>query len=396
MLEWLGSPDLSVRHNDVCKKRAKDSGLWLLNGSEFEAWHNASTSSFWLHGIPGCGKSVLSSVVIEHVKNCKRLGRDVALAYFYFDFSNEATCTPEVMLRSLVSQLSAWKGKLPKALASCAETHFATTRYHGDGLAIYRDGIAQSPIHHLVDVLQGIAEEYDDTCLVVDGLDECINQEELLRILDNILTFQPDGLHIFLSSRRTADIAAVLDPKVAYSVEAGSEDVGADICSFVQDQLGTHPKLRKWHASVRNEIQDSLISGASGMFRWVDCQLGMLGKCVTMKDIRKALKGLPKSLSETYELTLDGIDEHHWEYAVKILMWLATSPKPLETREAADVLAVDLESEGGPVYDEDLRMLDPTEIPAMCTSLSRQLQLACENLTVTLRKPSNSVWHTTP
>ena len=370
MLEWLGAPDPSIRYNDVCKKRAKDTGLWLLNGSPFEAWRDACTSSsFWLHGIPGCGKSVLSSVVIEHIRYRNGLGRDAALAYFYFDFSNEATSKPEVMLRSLISQLSAWKGKPPKALARCAKGHFSTTRYGCDGLAVYRDGIAQPPIHDLVKILRGIAEEYDETYIVVDALDECMNQGELLGILDNILAFQADGLRVFLASRRTAAIAAILDSKVAYTVEARSEDVGRDIENFVQEQLGTHPKLRKWPASLRNEIQDSLVSGAGGMFRWVDCQLEILGKCVTIKDVRKSLKGLPKSLLETYALTLDRIDEHHWEYAVKILMWLATSPKPLEIREAADVLAVDLESEGGPVYDEDLRVPDPTEIPAMCTSL---------------------------
>jgi len=273
------------------------------------------------------------------------------------------------MLRSLVSQLSAWKGKPPKALARCANGHFSTTRYRGDRLAVYRDGIAQPPIQDLVEILRGIAEEYDDTYLVVDALDECMNQGELLGILDNILAFQADGLRMFLASRRTADIATVLDSKVAYTVEARSEEVGRDIDSFVQEQLGTHPKLRKWPASLRNEIQDSLVSGAGGMFRWVDCQLGILGKCVTIKDVRKALKGLPKSLSETYALILDGIDEHHWDYAVKILMWLATSPKTLEIREAADVLAVNLESKDGPLYDEDLRVPDPTEIPVMCTSL---------------------------
>ena len=259
--------------------------------------------------------------------------------------------------------------KPPKALARCATRHFSTTRYHGDGLAIYRDGIAQPPTQDLVEILRGIAEEYDDTYIVLDALDECINQGELLGILDHILGFQTNGFRIFLASRRTADIAAVLASKVAYTVEAGSENVGRDIDSVVQEQLRTHPKLRKWPASLRNEIQDSLVSGAGGMFRWVDCQLEILGKCLTIKDIRKALKRLPTSLSETYAITLDGIDEHHREYAIKILMWLAISPKPLEVSEAADVLAVDLESEGGPVYDEDLRMLDPTEIPAMCTSL---------------------------
>ena len=127
-------------------------------------------------------------------------------------------------------------------------------------------------------------------------------------------------MHIFLASRRTADIAAYLDWKAVYTVEARIEDVGRDIDCFIQEQLGIYPKLRKWSASLRDEIRDSLVSGAGGMFRWVDCQLGILEKCVTIKDVRKAIKGLPKLLSETYALTLDSIDEHHLEYAVKILM----------------------------------------------------------------------------
>lgn len=291
MLEWLGSSHPSVRHNDVCKKRAKDTGLWLLNGSAFEAWRDARTSSFWLHGIPGCGKSVLSSVVIEHIKSRNDL-EHAALAYFYFDFSNEATCKSEVMLRSLVSQLSSWKGKPPEALASCAKRHFHSTyRRRWSDLDAYRDGIAQPPIKDLVEILRGIAEEYADTYLVVDALDECLDQEALLGILDNILAFQADGLRIFLASRRTAHIAAVLDSSIAYPLEAKCEDVGRDIYSFVQEQLGTHPKLRKWPVSLRNEMQDSLVSGPMACSGGSIASSGYLESVLQSKKYKRYSKG---------------------------------------------------------------------------------------------------------
>jgi hypothetical protein len=344
MLEWLGALDPSVKHNDVSKRRAKDTGLWLLESNAFEVWRDSAMSSLWLHGIPGCGKSVLSSVAIEHIKHCNALRRrNGALAYYYFDFSNVTTSKSEFMLRSLVAQLSTWKGKPPAALASCARKHFATTRYHGDGLAVYRDGIAQPPTQDLVEILRGIAEEYEEVYLVLDALDECMDREQLLGILGNILTWQANGLHIFLASRCTPDIAALFNLKVAHTVEATAENVGRDIDLFIQEQLEMHPKLRKWPAGLRSEIQNSLVGGAQGMFRWVNCQVEILGKCITIKDVRKALKVLPKSLSETYTSTLSGIEECHWEYAIKILMWLAVSPKPLEIREAADIFAVDFE-----------------------------------------------------
>lgn len=88
-----------------------------------------------------------------------------------------------------------WRGKPPKALSRCAREHFRTT-YRGDGdeLAVYRDGISQPTTQDLVEILRGIAEEYDDTYIVVDGLDECLDQGELLEILNDILSFQEDGL----------------------------------------------------------------------------------------------------------------------------------------------------------------------------------------------------------
>ncbi|KAI1775498.1 ankyrin repeat-containing domain protein [Hypoxylon cercidicola] len=373
MLEWLGAPNPSFRHNELRKKRAKDTGSWLLNSDAFRIWHDSERASFWLHGIPGCGKSVLSSTVIEHVRHHNSFrGRDVAVAYYHFDFSDEVISTSGLMLRSLISQLSSWNGQPPGALEECAANFFSRSRhaYSGD-LATYHDGIAQPSNEDLIDILRGVAEELEDIILVIDALDECIDQHELLEHLDSMLSWNTKGLRIFLSSRNTPVISSILDSKTTQMVAAESTNVGEDIQTFIQEQLKTHPKLRKWPASLRNEIQDTLMNGAHGMFRWVDCQLSILGKCITTRDVKKALKAVPKTLSETYTSTLRGIDEAHWDYAIRILMFLAISPRPVTIGEAVDILAVDFETGETPFFDEDLRMPDESDILAMCATLAK-------------------------
>ncbi|KAI0161909.1 ankyrin repeat-containing domain protein [Hypoxylon sp. FL1284] len=373
MLEWLGAPDPSSRHNELRRKRAKDTGLWLLNSDAFQAWYDSDGSSFWLHGIPGCGKSVLSSAVIEHVRHrSSTRGQDVAVAYYHFDFSDEVISSPDLMLRSLISQLSSWNGEPPEALEECAVHHFKRSRYtRSDSLGeSHRDGMAQPSSSDLINILRGISEELGDTILVIDALDECIDQDLLLEHLDAMLSWNAKGLRIFMSSRNTPAISSILESKAVHTAGAESNNVGEDIQIFVQEQLKSHPKLRKWPPSLRNEIHDTLTAGAQGMFRWVDCQLTILGKCITTRDVKKALKALPKTLSETYTIALRSIDETHWDYAVRILMFLAISPKPITIGEAVDILAVDFETEV-PVFDEVLRMPDESDILAMCATLTR-------------------------
>ncbi|RCI10929.1 hypothetical protein L249_5166 [Ophiocordyceps polyrhachis-furcata BCC 54312] len=374
LLDWLQAPDPSVLHHKLFKKRVAETGRWLLETEDFQQWIKGESSSLWLYGIAGCGKSVLSSVVIEEIKSRQgSQGGNIALAYHHFDFSNDASSRTETMLRSLVSQLSAWKGEPPAALEKGAENYHpyddAIPFLHYKGRENTRFGVGQPNTYDLVKILLGIGLEFGQVYLVLDALDECFDREELLRILPSILGGET-GFRVFVTSRHMADIAAVLSSHAASSLEAVMEDVDRDIDTFVRDRLTNHPKLSKWRPQVRNEIQASLVSGAKGMFRWADCQINTLGKCFNLRELRKAIRKLPKSLSDTYQQALLKVDENHWEYAIRTLMWLAVSPKPLRIEEAVDILAVDFEeSEEWPVFSEDLRVCDAMEVPEVCGSL---------------------------
>ncbi|KAF2015084.1 HET-domain-containing protein, partial [Aaosphaeria arxii CBS 175.79] len=114
--KWLSAPDPSTNYHKADKLRQEDTGLWLLNGSKFTKWKKRAASRLWLYGIPGCGKTVLSSTIINHLLQHCNDDRSKVVAYFYFDFNDARKQDPELMLRSLLCQLLQRSFTIPKVV----------------------------------------------------------------------------------------------------------------------------------------------------------------------------------------------------------------------------------------------------------------------------------------
>ncbi|KAH0372123.1 purine and uridine phosphorylase, partial [Aureobasidium melanogenum] len=79
--DWLSAPDPSTNYTNALEKRHPDTGLWFIDGEAFERWKGQPNSFLWLHGIPGCGKTVLSSTIIQHLKITARREEDIEMAF---------------------------------------------------------------------------------------------------------------------------------------------------------------------------------------------------------------------------------------------------------------------------------------------------------------------------
>ena len=68
---------------------------------------------------------------------------------------------------------------------------------------------------------------------------------------------------------------------------------------------------------------------------------------------------LPESLDETYERTLREINKANWEFAHRLLQFVAVAVRPLRVEELAELLAFDFEAGPIPKFREDWRLEDP-------------------------------------
>ncbi|KAF9735101.1 hypothetical protein PMIN04_006527 [Paraphaeosphaeria minitans] len=354
---WLSAPDPSTNYHKALRQRQAGTGTWLVEAEQFTEWKASVASRLWLHGIPGCGKTILSSTIIENLLQHCGDDANMAVAYFYFDFNDAQKRDPGLAIRSLLSQLLQCVATIPKSInelfASCENTG------------------RMPPLHALLEVvrltLQGFAQVY----VVLDALDECIHRPELMDIVEAVAGWQPNNMHLLMTSRKERDIQTCLERIVMdeNTIRLQADIVDLDIQRYVRQRLSADKSLAKWSKddAVREEIETALIGGARGMFRWAVCQLDRLGKCRNRAMLRKSLATLPPTLDQTYDCILSAISEEDSDYAIRILQWLTFSERPMSVEEIAEVVALDAARD--PAFDRDEVLEDPLEVLNICSSL---------------------------
>ncbi|SLM38552.1 P-loop containing nucleoside triphosphate hydrolase, partial [Lasallia pustulata] len=355
---WLsaGAPDPSTNQIRASRSRQANTGLWFLKSETFTYW-KASSALVWLHGKAGCGKTVLSSTIINAVLQEPQSKSEIAVAYFYFDFNNVQKQKSDKMIRSLITQLSRQSKKKLNKLEAL--------------FSFCNNGERQPDVEGLLIVLKEVVEGFDETYIVLDALDECSDREELLERMGEIQGWKLRQLRMLVTSRWLIDIKESLEPltEPRGKICVQSSLVDADILTYVRGRLQNDRALKRWRGmpQVQEEIETTLKEKANGMFRWAVCQLDALQNCHRLPILRKALESLPETLDETYARILRNISEEDSHDAIKILQWLTYSSRPLRIEELAEIVAVNIN--GSPWFDHTARFPDQEDVLAICSSL---------------------------
>ncbi|KAI3326446.1 ankyrin repeat-containing domain protein [Xylariaceae sp. AK1471] len=356
---WLLPPDPSTNLNIALKNRHLGSGQWLLQLPVYSTWQSERNSFLWLYGIPGCGKTILSSTIIEDLT---KKGTSHGLLYFYFDFNDSSKQNFDMMLRSLINQLynksKDVRSSLDSLYSSCSQ------------------GRQQPSLESLSASFRDMVELAGEVWIVIDAVDECTTRDGypvggLLPWIQSLQDYQAN-IHLLLTSRPEQDIEAAIkdrnrDRDIIIPIQ--NDSVKEDINAYVYARVREHGELsRRWHSrqKIQSDIETTLIKKADGMFRWVSCQLDELEKCLGPQEVRQALANLPRTLDETYARIVANIPSEHKRFAIRILQFLTFSERPLSLDEAVDAIAVDTSTQR---FDPENSIPVPTEISRYCSSL---------------------------
>jgi ankyrin repeat protein len=372
IIDWLCAPDPSSNYQKAKKLRQDGTGLWFLQTEQYLRFKDGTAQFMWLHGIPGSGKSVLSSTILEDLFQSCEAQEGSVTAYFYFDFSDPQMQDPKLMVRSMITQLvqrcSFVSESLDTLFASCEK------------------GQRQISTEVCLQVLKNISRDFPRVYLVLDALDECGSRNELIDILTTMAAWRIKTLHLLVTSRKERDIECSLNSLIDEQniISLQSQIVDKDIRLYISQRLANDKSLHKWRKDreLQKEIENTLMNGAHGMqvicfsfeieliynrFRWAACQLDTLTKCLNRAMLRKQLATLPPTLDKTYERILGSIPEEYSSYAIRLLRWLAFSVRPLLLEELAEAVAID--PERNTPFDRDEVLEDPSDILEICSSL---------------------------
>lgn len=255
-MRWLAAPDPYSNHNAACAAHSPTTGNWLLASDAFKSWWENPHELLWIYGLPGCGKSVLASTVIEHARNlCDKIPYRTLL-YFYFDFREEAKQTVDGFLRSMLVQLSCIASDFPPELQD---------------LYSHLESKQQQPtLSDLSDTFFSILERCQQMYLVVDALDECSTKysperEGMFVLIEKLMDRKPVSVNTLVLSREEQDIADRLQYVNTQRVCIQNETVDADIRVHVRRLLADDSRLRNKSQLMKDGIEKTLVDGAHGM-----------------------------------------------------------------------------------------------------------------------------------
>ncbi|ERF71769.1 hypothetical protein EPUS_01684 [Endocarpon pusillum Z07020] len=339
MLEWLcpATLDPTRNHESSISLCQPGSGTWFTEGVEFQEWRLKKSSKLWLYGIPGAGKTILMSTIIQELE--KDIGKDegkmllidyLAHLQSLFSFTNAETQEISKILGSLVKQFM---------VQDETEVAFEALRvcYHS-----HQDPSPRLPKpEKLLELLHAVVRPFSVAAVIIDGIDEIssnrLEATELLRCIN-----QPHGsIRTLFASRCEIDIEECLDDYERVSIAARSSDLELYVASEIEIRT-KRKQLNIKDPDLKAQIMKRLINGADGMFRWVACQLDHLCELGTDRARRTALDKLPRGLPKTYERILERVLETHEEtqdLVKRALQWLAVAPT-LSGRALLEALAL--------------------------------------------------------
>ncbi|KAH9053698.1 hypothetical protein EDB87DRAFT_202630 [Lactarius vividus] len=256
---WISPPDPSINYNTACGAHHKGTAAWLTRGDAFKGWRTDGCL-LWVHGKPGSGKSILSSVIIRDIEDVRNSGL-ASMAYFYFDFKDTAKQDSRALLSSLLIQLSHQSDVYCDILHSLYSSHSQGSVQPNDDaltqcLKTMLVALGQIPIY-----------------LIFDAVDECVNtsgmpspREKVLILVKELVELKLSNLHLCVTSRPEIDIRNALEPLAAHRISLHDESgQNADIANYVSSVVYSDSRMRRWRAEERDIVVGTLSSKADGM-----------------------------------------------------------------------------------------------------------------------------------
>ncbi|KAJ7107888.1 ankyrin repeat-containing domain protein [Mycena epipterygia] len=348
ILEWMSPLNSFQRQADIFSKWQSGTGSWLLASAKFKDWESGCGKTLWCRGMPGAGKTVLASLVVNHLES-KSYNENIGVACIYLNYKEGEFQTLQNLLGCLWRQLVLGKS-IPDAVHALYERH--------------HERQTKLPLDEVRKTLVLSVTQYSKVYLIVDALDEYPEEQRtmLLQSLGEI------GVNVMITSRPHIDPDSTTLPNLQIIEIQATEN---DMWQYINAQILNSNRLSK-HVQTRpelsNEIRAKILSNVNGMFLLAKLHIDSLTTKNTVKAVREALHQLPMDLRHTYDEAMERIDhqgEDDKQLAYLTLMWVVNAKRPLSVGELQEALAIEPDTTA---LDPD-NVLDISIILSVCAGL---------------------------
>ncbi|KAH7403164.1 hypothetical protein BKA64DRAFT_442605 [Cadophora sp. MPI-SDFR-AT-0126] len=250
ILQWLSPVDYAAQQSDFICRRQEGTGQWLLDSAQFKAWLETDKQTFFCPGIPGAGKTILTSVVVDELTTRFSDDLDIGIAYIYCNFRRQDEQKIDDLLVSLLKQLAESQPSLPGTVKDLYDRH-KTKRIRPSP-----DEISRS--------LQAVTALYSRVYIIVDALDECqVSDGCRQRLISEIFSLQANrGVNLFVTSRFIPEITTKFQDNLSLEIRASREDIGR----YLEAHMTHLSAFDDWKQQLQDEIKVAIADAVDGMY----------------------------------------------------------------------------------------------------------------------------------
>lgn len=308
------------------KRRSQPCGKWLLSHPVLQAWLQSSEHhTIWVTGVPGSGKTVLSTSIVDRVREYVKDDSEKILAFIYCEKGGENDLSLTSILATIIAQILANLDSVPGCISAACEI---SERYGRSNIST-----ADQPMVILKDLISSIQRLY----IIVDGLDEFQDVPSAMETFKQLVA-DTETVRFCLFSRELAALHSQVSGVTRISL--GPAAMNTDIENYVSRQLLDLPVGK----GLRESIFDKISQGANGMFLWAHLMVQTLKAATSHYEMMEILSDLPAGLDIIYGAILKKLSKEPFKrraLAKRVLLWICCSTRALHWRELASALAVD-------------------------------------------------------
>lgn len=247
--DWLTPVDYAPQQGDFISRRQEGTGQWLLDSSEFQEWFKQGKQTLFCPGIPGAGKTIITSIVVEYLWTKFKNDTSVGIAYLYCNFRRQQEQKPTDLLANLLKQLVQKQSSMPEGLKNLYERH--------------KNNWTRTSFKEISNVLYSVIAEYSRAFILIDALDECeISDGGHKKLLSEIFNLQAkSGISLFATSRFIPVIEKDFKGCISLEIRASDEDIQ----SYIDGHLSNLPSFVSGSPKLQEEIKAEIIKAVDGM-----------------------------------------------------------------------------------------------------------------------------------
>lgn len=211
----------------------------------------ASTQTLFCPGIPGAGKTILTSVVIDDLRSRFHRDSNIGIAYIYCNLRQQDNQRIDKMLASLLKQLAERKPSLPEVVKGLYDRH--------------KHEKTRPLVEEVLTTVHSLAKMYLRVYLIVDALDECqASDGSRAELLKALFALQKScGASLFMTSRIMPAIQEYFTERfMELEIRASKEDV----YRYLESRVDSLPNVAQSSPELREDIKTGVARAVNGMY----------------------------------------------------------------------------------------------------------------------------------